>query len=117
MITRACGSWRFAWLASGSCLVAIGGLALKKTKKMIAVEEKFKRPLEEFLPEMMTEHGLSNTADILGVSKATLGYWLLKMGINMRRVALRPGETMRIERSLASDEVPLREVLRHDCRD
>ena len=70
----------------------------RKTKKMIAVEEKFHQPLEKMLPEMVTEQGLSSTADELGVSKATLGYWLLKLGITVRRVALSPGESLEIKR-------------------
>ncbi len=70
----------------------------RKTKKMSAVEDKFHQPLEKILPEMVTEQGLSATADQLGVSKATLGYWLLKLGINVRRVALAPGETLEVKR-------------------
>ena len=70
----------------------------KKTKKMAAVEERFQRPLEKMLPELVTEQGLSATADQLGVSKATLGYWLLKLGINVRRVALAPGESIEVKR-------------------
>ena len=62
----------------------------RKTKKMLAVEEKFNQPLEKLLPELVTENGLSATADYLGVSKATLGYWLLKLDIIVRRVALAP---------------------------
>jgi len=42
---------------------------------------------------------LSATAEELGVSKATLGYWLLKLGINVRRVALAPGETLEVKRA------------------
>ena len=71
----------------------------RKTKKMIAVEEKFHQPLEKILPEMVTAEGLSSTADRLGVSKATLGYWLLKLGINVRRVALAPGRDHRDKES------------------
>ena len=71
---------------------------IRKTKKMAAVEEKYGQPLEKMLPEMVTEQGLSATADYLGVSKATLGYWLLKLGINVRRVALAPGESLEIKR-------------------
>ena len=56
------------------------------------------RTLERLLPEMVNEKGLSATADELGVSKATLGYWLLKLGINVRRVALAPGETLEVKR-------------------
>ena len=70
----------------------------RKTKKMIAVEEKLHQPLEQVLPQMVTDKGLSSTADELGVSKATLGYWLLKLGITVRRVALAPGETIEIKR-------------------
>ena len=45
---------------------------------MQRVENEHQRPLERLLPEMVNEIGLSSTAEELGVSKATLGYWLLK---------------------------------------
>ena len=65
---------------------------------MIEVENKFKQPLEDMLPQMVTEYGLTASADQLGVSKATLGYWLLKLGINVRRVALAPGDSIEVKR-------------------
>ena len=65
---------------------------------MLAVEERFRQPLEKILPEMVTEQGLTATADYLGVSKATLGYWLLKFRIDVRRVALAPGDSLEITR-------------------
>ena len=71
----------------------------RKTKLMQRVEESQKRPLERLLPEMVNEKGLSVTAEELGVSKATLGYWLLKLGINVLRVALSPGETLEVKRA------------------
>ena len=70
----------------------------RKTKLMQRVEKEFSRPLENLLPEKDNEVGLSATAEELGVSKATLGYWLLKLGINVRRVALAPGETLEVKR-------------------
>ena len=70
----------------------------RKTKLMLRVEGDQQRPLEKLLPEMVNEKGLSLTAQDLGVSKATLGYWLLKLGINVRRVALAPGETLEVKR-------------------
>ena len=70
----------------------------RKSKKMLVVEERFHQPLEKILPELVTDQGLSMTADQLGVSKATLGYWLLKLGIQVRRVALAPGETLEVKR-------------------
>lgn len=57
------------------------------------------QPLEKLLPEMINSEGLTATATSLGVSKATLGYWLLKLGIHVRRVALAPGETLEVKRS------------------
>ena len=73
-------------------------MANRKTKKILAVEERFRQPLEKMLPEMVTEQGLTATADYLGVSKATLGYWLLKFRIDVRRVALAPGDSLQITR-------------------
>ena len=70
----------------------------RQTKLMQRVEKEHQRPLERLLPEMVNEYGLSTTAEELGVSKATLGYWLLKLGINVRRVALAPGETLEVKR-------------------
>ena len=70
----------------------------RKTKKMNAVEERFQQPLEKMLPHLVTEQGLSATAVQLGVSKATLGYWLLKLGINVQRVALAPGDSLKVKR-------------------
>lgn len=69
-----------------------------KTKKMISVEQHFGESLETLLPKMVTARGMSATAEQLGVSKATLGYWLLKLGINVKRVALAPGDTLTLER-------------------
>ena len=71
----------------------------RKTKLMQRVEKEFQRPWERLLPEKVNEIGLSSTAEELGVSKATLGYWLLKLGINVQRVALAPGETLEIKRA------------------
>jgi len=71
---------------------------MRKTKLMLRVEAAYKRPLEALLPEMINEKGLSHSAEELGVGKATLGYWLLKLGIEVRRVALRPGESLEIKR-------------------
>ena len=71
----------------------------RKTKLMQRVERDQQRLLEQLLPEMVNEVGLSATAEELGVSKATLGYWLLKLGIRVERVALAPGETLEVKRA------------------
>ena len=72
---------------------------VRKTPLMLRVETQYNRPLERLLPEIVNDKGLSATAEEFGVSKATVGYWLLKMGINVRRVALAPGETLEVKRS------------------
>ncbi len=72
----------------------------RKTKLMAQVERAHNnQPLERLLPQLINEQGLTATAMALGVSKATLGYWLLKLGINVRRVALAPGESLEVKRT------------------
>ena len=56
------------------------------------------QPLERMLPDMINDIGLTGTARDLGISKATLGYWVLKLRIEVLRVALAPGETLEIKR-------------------
>lgn len=71
---------------------------IKKTKLMRSVEEKQGRPLEHLVPELVNQIGMSRAAQQLGVSPATLGYWMLKMGIQYRRVALADGESIEVRR-------------------
>ncbi len=70
----------------------------RKTKLMLRVERECGRLLEELLPERVNDVGLSATAEELGVSKATLGYWLLKLGISVRRIAVSPDEVVEIRK-------------------
>ena len=72
----------------------------KKSKLMRRIEETHRRqPLESLLCNGINATGMSGCAEELGVSKATLGYWCLKLGIEVRRVALRPGETIEVKRA------------------
>ena len=70
----------------------------RKSAKMLEVERRQRRQLEELLPEMVTEYGITETANRLRLSKATLNYWLLKLQIRVVRIALRPGESYEIRR-------------------
>ena len=70
---------------------------LRRTKLMQQVEQRYNKPLEKLLPEMYNEKGLPAMAAELGISKGTLWYWLLKFGINVRRVALAPGEELQVQ--------------------
>ena len=70
-----------------------------KSKLMLKVEEKFNQRLETLLPPMITSKGLTWTAKEIGVTKATLNYWNLALGITVRRVALAPWEKLEIVRN------------------
>ena len=69
---------------------------MRKTTLMETVEERYQQPLVAMLPQMLTEQGLAKTAEEIGVSKATLGTWMAQLGIELRYVALRPGESIAV---------------------
>lgn len=68
------------------------------TTKMRRVEATLGGTFPDVLPRLITERGLSKTAEHLGISKATLGYWLLKFRIQVHRVALGPFDVLEIRR-------------------
>ena len=68
----------------------------KKTPMMKKVEEERGEVLETLLPRLINEIGFGETADYLGISKATVNYWRLKLGIEIRHVALVPGQRVEI---------------------
>ena len=70
----------------------------RKTKLMRIVETKFQRPLEKLVPELVNERGLSGAAVELEVSPSTLNYWMLKLGIQVKTVALSSGETIEVRK-------------------
>lgn len=77
---------------------------MSKTPLMIQTEKENEgTPLEILIPQLCARHGrshgmLKQVAADLGVSKATLAYWLLKLGIVIERVPVSPGESVKIER-------------------
>jgi len=70
----------------------------RKSKLMIQTEERYQEPLETLLPRMVTEHGLSGAAVEMGLKIPTLGYWLLRLAIQVKKVALSPGEVLTIKK-------------------
>ena len=70
----------------------------RKTAKMLNLEKKIRRELEYAIPELVNLYGLTGAAKELGVGKATLSYWMLKLNIEYRKVALAPGESIEISR-------------------
>ncbi len=70
----------------------------RKTRLMRKIEERYRRPLEKLLPEMYNEMGLPQMAEEMGVSRSTVWYWLLRYGVNLRKVALASDETLEIKK-------------------
>ncbi len=50
------------------------------TKKIKAIEAAQGNKLSEFLPEMVNDVGLEETARELGVVKSTVAYWMTQLG-------------------------------------
>ena len=48
------------------------------------------------MPELINDNGLTLTAKELGIGKALLGYWLLKLQIRVVRIALAPNQKIEI---------------------
>ncbi|MBI2847067.1 MAG: hypothetical protein HYX82_04210 [Chloroflexi bacterium] len=71
----------------------------RKSRLMRQIEERYQKPLERLLPEMYNEKGLPGMAQEMGISKGTLWYWLLRFGVNVRRIALAPGESLEVRKS------------------
>ena len=78
-----------------------GKLNMWQSAKMREVQNKFGQPLPKLLVELQNLHGAARTCELLGISKASLGYWNLKCGIRVVRIAYIPGkETIDINDSI-----------------
>jgi transposase-like protein len=71
---------------------------MRKTRLMRQVEERYHRPLEKLLAEMYNDMGLPAMAEELGVSRSTVWYWLLRFGVEVRRIALAPDESIEVKK-------------------
>ena len=67
-----------------------------KTPAMLHVEETTGERLEILIPRLINTVGLSKAADELGISKSSINYWCMKLGIRRQVVALVPGERVEI---------------------
>jgi len=70
--------------------------SLHKTAAMLQVEEIKGERLELLIPRLINTVGLSKAADELGISKSSMNYWCMKLGIVRQLVALVPGERVEI---------------------
>ena len=58
-----------------------------KTRRMKSVETQYSEQLETLIPRLINQHwGQAGAAEEMGISAASLSYWMLRLGI--RRVAM-----------------------------
>lgn len=63
-----------------------------QSSKMKRLEAEYSRPLPEVLAELQNTLGIEETCKKLEISRATLGYWNLKCGVKVARIAYIPGK-------------------------
>lgn len=72
----------------------------RKTKTMLRLEREFSCDIETLFVRLIREHGRAGAADKLGISKALVTYWALKLGFRAETVLLRDGESVQIVREV-----------------
>ena len=64
---------------------------------MKATEDKLNgEKLEDFIVRNINKSDQVNTAELLGLGKSTLNFWMIKLGIKVQKVALLPGQEVYI---------------------
>ena len=71
----------------------------KRTSLMRRVEREQGADLVQLLPPLINELGMSAAADKLQVSKATLNYWCLRLGLQIQRVVVARGESVSVTKA------------------
>lgn len=74
-------------------------MKFRKSRLMRETEARVGAPLEDYIPAQINgsrvhDGELTALAGEINVSKATLGYWMLKMGIRTAQMAVRPGDRL-----------------------
>lgn len=67
-----------------------------KSPAMLRVEENQGERLEILIPRLINGFGITKAAEELGISKSSLNYWCMKLGIVRQVVALVPGERVEV---------------------
>ena len=59
---------------------------MPRPNKMKAIEASQGRPMADILRDLYAEYGtVSETAQHLGVAQSTVSYWMLRLGLRVRR--------------------------------
>lgn len=67
-----------------------------KTAAMLQIEAEKGEPLELLIPRLINSVGFGKASEELGISKSSMNYWCMKLGIVRQVVALVPGERVEI---------------------
>ena len=67
-----------------------------KSTAMLHAEEIHGERLELLIPRLINSVGITKAAGELGISKSSINYWCMKLGIRRQMVALVPGERVEI---------------------
>ena len=65
---------------------------MKKTPKMLLAEGIIGGRLEDNLKRLLADNSLTETAEMLRISKQLLYSWMLLFGVSVRKVAVYPDE-------------------------
>jgi len=71
---------------------------MRRTRLIREVERRTGLPIKAAVRRTVQELGVAKGAQALGISKATLSYWLVALGLRVERVVLDVGEDVRIVR-------------------
>jgi hypothetical protein len=67
-----------------------------KTTTMLNVEGVYGESLEHLIPRLINSVGQAQAAEDMNISRSSLNYWCMKLGIVRQLVALVPGERVEI---------------------
>ena len=76
-----------------------------RTYKMRLVEQRFGKPIERVLQDMVIEHGKREASKRMGISPITVSLWMMQLGMEDHTIILNPGERAIIKREGADDQV------------
>ena len=74
----------------------------RKTKKMLAVEERLGINLATDLHLILSDMTVSEAADLFQITTTSLGYWITKLGLIREAIYLAPGDVILIKRKGSS---------------
>lgn len=76
---------------------------IRKSKLMLGIEAALGSSIDKLIVDRLRDQTMEEVASSWGISKATLGYWMLKLNIRVERVVLRPNEEIVVRYKVPRD--------------